>query len=302
MTHKILAPSKSMTGFGRSQVTLGGVTIEAEIRAVNGRFLDLICRLPRAYLELESDIRRQVASQVTRGRIEISLRRSSAEVSGDGVVFASGLFQQYVNRALEAGKSVGLDGLEFRSRVVSEILSRREVLDQSESSIAVDSERQAVAQAVTEALSALNEMRATEGQALVEDLTRRLAALENWRQKLTLITPTSSKLLQDKLLARISTISKDVQLDPQRLATEVALLADRVDVTEELVRFGSHIAQFSKTLQIHQSGRKLEFLLQELARESTTLGTKSQDAEIQSVAVEIKAELERMREQVLNLE
>lgn len=291
-----------MTGFGRAEVKSGGLAIEVEARSVNSRYLDLVLRLPREYGILEGDIRALVSSFVSRGRLELTVVRKAAGESSGALRFDRALYDRlYRVYEKEIGCGSKLGDLE-RFSVISSLLGRREVLDVEVGASQLLKEEKPVLQACSAALKALVTLRQREGQRLLLDIRKRLQLLEDIRRKLLRHASSAPARLKEKLLHRISRLSPEVKLDPGRLACEVSLLADRVDVTEELVRLEAHLKEFAASLKTGGAGRKLDFMLQEIGREFNTIGSKAQDASEQQLVVAAKTELEKIREQTQNLE
>jgi uncharacterized protein (TIGR00255 family) len=193
----------------------------------------------------------------------------------------------------------------FKRELVLNILSRRDITDFQEKDLETgysEKERKLLFDVLDKALSSLVSMRKTEGLRLAEDLSKRCSLLYSILEDLQRLASKGPEEIRRKLLRRLETISDEMQVDPARLAMEVALLADKADIAEELVRIESHLNQFEKLLTVDGNGKKLDFLVQELGREFNTIASKSADASISSLIVESKAQLEKIKEQALNLE
>jgi uncharacterized protein (TIGR00255 family) len=288
-----------MTGFGRGEAEAGGRQWVAEIRCVNNRHLDVKIRLPGGYSGLEEKARKLVAKTLQRGRVDVAL-----SVSGD----FSDLQQIEINRELAATYRGALAELATFMDVpddttLSQLAAYPDVLLRKQHEEEIDAVWPVVDAALSAALSSCDTMRSREGQAMAQDLRQRL---ENFSQVVRKIGESIPELLQrreETLAERLQKLLDRVQLDPQRLAQEVAILADKTDVTEEIVRLESHIQQFYGFLDSTEAtGRKIDFLLQEFLREVNTMASKINDADIAHLTVDLKAELEKMREQVQNLE
>lgn len=292
----------SMTGFGHGHAETKSVSIEVELKSVNSRFLDLVIKLPRAYSALESEVRDALSSSLDRGRVEVMGIRNVKTAAAAGVKFDREMFKAYrtLYRQILTGDSKPTAG-EWCS-IDREILSRREVLDVGEEQLELGREREALFEALQAATRQLLSMRAKEGLKLGADLSARLVQVEQLRRKLLEHSGQAARGAQEKLRARVDKLIGEENVDPARLATEIALLADRLDVSEELVRIEAHTEHFREALSKPPSGRKLDFLLQELGREFNTIGSKAQDSAVQRLVVEAKAELEKMREQAQNVE
>lgn len=299
----VSAPLVSMTGFGRCSLQRGSVSIEVEIRSVNHRFLDLNIKLPRPYSQLESRLRELVTAELPRGRVELFVARTAAPTSSSAVNFHAPLFKELLQVYAQAlGKKVSSLQPEERQALTVEILSRREVLEIGDQAQFHPSEETGVVDAVKTALKELQQMRAKEGAALGAEVRGRLATLRKLKKQIEKSGVTAPQQLRDRLLKRIERLAADVVLDPGRLEAEIALFADRIDTTEELVRLDSHFTQFEEVLHQPSSGRKLDFIVQEMGREMNTITSKAQDARIQGMVIEAKAELEKIKEQVQNIQ
>ncbi|MBC8208820.1 MAG: YicC family protein [Desulfobulbaceae bacterium] len=290
---------KSMTGFGRGESESGGRSWNAELRCVNNRHLDIHIKLPRGYGMLEERLRKKIASMHQRGRVDLLL-----SVSGD----FSDLLKVQVNSRLARGYQEGLLTLAGELGIdeqpsLQELAAYPDVLVLEQQSEDEEAAWQLVGDAVDMALADCLEMRSREGEAMAEDLTSRL---DNFDEVVGQIEASVPALLEDRqkgLAERLAKILDRIQLDEQRLAQEVAILADKTDVTEEIVRLRSHIEQFRVFLSAAEPvGRKLDFLIQEFLREVNTMASKINDATIAHLTVDLKGELEKMREQVQNIE
>lgn len=290
---------KSMTGFGRGEFEKGGRVWAAEVRCVNNRYLDLKMKLPRGYSSLEEIIRKKVAETHLRGRVDLFV-----SVSGD----FSDLQEVKVNLALAGGYRDALQTLSEEFGLESNVTplalaSYPDVLirEQKDEDLAVVSEM--VEKVVNIALESCDTMRAQEGAILAADLIARLTFFEKTVENIEKSIPELLEQRQKNLLERLEKLLANVQLDPARLAQEIAVMADKTDVTEEIVRLRCHIGQFRLFLAEGSGiGRKLDFLIQEFLREVNTLASKINDASVTHLTVDLKSELEKMREQVQNIE
>ncbi len=290
----------SMTGFGSAMRQKGAVTVEVELRSVNHRFLDLTMKIPRLYSSYEQELRSLVGQQVGRGRLEVFISRRSTDTSTLSINFNKDLFQKLSVIYLDAA---GLGAKELPTSGALDILSRREVLDVVEDGANSDAEHGTLLEAVSAALTELNKMRAQEGAHLQKDLTSRLATLRGLRERMLELTIKTPLNFKEKLQQRLQKLAPEIVVDPMRFAAEVALLSDRIDTTEEFVRLESHFSQFEKTLAAGKgSGRRLDFIIQEMGREFNTISSKAQDAAVQHLVIDAKAEVERLKEQVQNVE
>lgn len=290
---------KSMTGFGRGEITSGSRIWTTEVRCVNNRYLDLKMKLPRGYTALEERIRRKVGLVWQRGRIELLL-----SVSGD----FSDLLEVKVQLPLAAGycKALQLLAKEFALplAITPQLLaSYPEVLNREQKDDDLEEIWPLVEKSIDEALLQCDLMRRQEGDALAADLASRLQFFSTTIDSIESSIPELLEQRRALLSERLLKLLGNVQLDPARLAQEVAIMADKTDVTEEIVRLRCHIKQFSLFLDEEGGvGRKLDFLLQEFLREVNTLASKINDAVLAHLTVDLKSELEKMREQVQNIE
>jgi uncharacterized protein (TIGR00255 family) len=289
---------RSMTGFGAGRGGAAGEVVEAEVRSVNHKFCEVKARLPREMAALETDLVRQVKDRLARGGVEFSLRRTTARGALSPRVDAE-LAAEYARAFEEVRARLGLSG----QVSLSEVLAADGVVTLEERAVDLESARTAGTAALAAALDALLAMREREGAALSRDLESRLTVVEGIAARLAELSPRSVEDYRARLHERVAELSRGLAPDPARLATEVALFADRTDVTEELTRLSSHVAQMRGLLASGEpAGRKMDFLVQEMHREANTVGSKSQSAEAAAAVVSLKAEIERMREQVQNVE
>jgi uncharacterized protein (TIGR00255 family) len=289
---------RSMTGFGAGRASHGGEEIDVEVRSVNHKFCEVKVRLPREISALEVEIGRAVKERLARGGVEVSVRRTSTRASATPRVDLA-LAAEYARAFEELRQRLGLaDAVSL-----SEILDAEGVVTLEERAADLESARRAVGQALSQALDRLAAMREREGEALARDVSARLELVESVVGRVERLAPQSVEHHRARLQERLQELTRGFSVDPARLAQEVALFADRIDVAEEITRLRSHLAQ-ARALMAggDPAGRKMEFLVQEMHREVNTIGSKSQSAEIAPLVVALKAEIERMREQVQNVE
>jgi len=290
---------KSMTGYGKGEAVSEQGSFTVEIRSVNHRYGEVSVRMPRAFLSQENEIKRLVSALLKRGKIDVTVQWE--EASGVDSI-------PQVNRELALGYCQTFRQLSGELGLPAEvplalILAQKGVLHDSGTTLDEAGLLPQLTQAVRSALSAIDSMRTREGEALASDLLARRRQVAEWVEQIRERTPLMVAEYQQKLSARLEQLLGDVELDSARLAQEVALLADRCDITEELVRLNSHFAQFDEALRLKEPvGRKLDFLMQEMNREVNTIGSKANDAVIASLVIQVKAEMEKMREQVQNVE
>lgn len=290
---------KSMTGFGRGQAPASEGVWTVELKTLNSRFLDPHLRLPSGVMGLEERIKKHLGERLSRGRINLNLTARGVADTAPRLVLNRPLVREYrrvldeLREELGAGEELGL----------GPFLNNRDLITVEDADPDLDALWDQLRPALDEAMDHVEEMRATEGAALAQDLAERIARLEVLFQEAASRSPEVVENYRQRLNERIAKLTDNGQVDPQRLAQEVALVADKCDITEEAVRAASHLAQFRELLAADGPvGRKLDFLIQELNREANTMGSKSPDAEAGQVVVEIKTELERLREQVQNIE
>jgi uncharacterized protein (TIGR00255 family) len=290
----------SMTGYASSAATGGSLTVTVELRTYNSRALDLALRLPTGYADLEERVRAAIAAALTRGRVEARVQvedasETAATVEPD-LARGRAVFDalQRVRSEFGVPGTVSLELLVGAGGLLKAVQPKPDI----------EAVGALVESALAQALQALNEMRATEGRALARDLEMRLGLVE---QALDAIRSRSADLVrhyQERLTERIAALTQGlVSIDPARIAQEAAFLADRSDISEEVVRAESHLQQFRAIMAAPApAGRKLNFLLQEMNREFNTMGSKISNAPAAHVVVDVKTELEKIREQVQNVE
>ena len=287
---------KSMTGFGRGSQVTGDVEVVTEIRAVNHRFLDMFIRLPKTYSCFEPQIRKIVSDKINRGKFEITLTRSGAK----GPLTELSLDHDLADKCLmELKDRYGLAG----EITVSDMLTLKEIVSSSNNVEGLEQEWGLVENSVTHALVALDEMRKTEGFALWKDIEIHLISIS---ETIDLITPLVDQISSEarvRLEKKVREMTGGLEIDDDRMLQELALIAERSDVSEELTRLKTHVDQFlAFGKEGSPLGRKLDFLLQELHREVNTLGSKSASTDISAQVVHIKTEVEKIREQTQNIE
>ena len=289
---------RSMTGFGRASAQSGQYRLGVEVRTVNHRFLDVAVRLPREYAGLEERIRRAVAQHIERGRVDVSVRVDRLTSPVRAVHVDTELAHAYYEALKELRRSLRLPG----SIDVDMLLGLPDILRVEHAEDDVDALWGDLEPALAEALGQVVAMREAEGRVLTRDLEERAARVERQVEAIAGRAPAVVEAYHRRLQARLEEWGLQA-VDPQRIAAEVALMAERSDISEECVRLRSHCRQFRALLAGGGPvGRRLEFLLQEMHREITTIGAKAGDLEIAGRVVDVKAELEKMREQVQNVE
>lgn len=291
---------RSMTAYGRAECRWESLLISAEIRSVNNRYRDIILKLPRVVQSVEPELKAVVGSRVSRGRVEVGLQLDSgSQESPAEFTLNESLADSYVKIASGLAERYGLDGT-LRAEVLCQM---KDVLVMKPVQFDVEALKAPILDVVVLALDSFDEMRSAEGDAIRCDLQMRLEALSGYVSQVEARAPEVVDAVASKLRENVSRLVGDAPVDEWRLAQEVAYFADRSDITEELVRIKSHLAQFEAFLGIEEAlGRRLDFMVQELNREVNTIGSKASDSFISSLVVEMKAELEKIREQVQNVE
>ncbi|MCR5809691.1 MAG: YicC family protein [Clostridiales bacterium] len=291
--------ANSMTGFGRANLLADGREMTVELKSVNHRYLDLSFRMPRHISFLEDDIRRLLTERLTRGHVDVFVTYRNTRDDARTVVFDSALLGAYLKAAEECTQKYGLRN----DMSVTSALRMPDVMDVVEA----EEDREAVTAlllgALNKACDELIGMRKVEGERLCRDLLSRLETVLAIREKIALRAPSVVEDYRLKLNERINAILTSAEVDTARLATEVALFADKANIDEELVRLQSHVAAARDLLENGAAvGRKMDFIVQEMNREFNTIGSKANDKEITALVIEGKAEIEKIREQVQNLE
>lgn len=290
---------KSMTGYGKGETESVYGKFTVEVRSVNHRYGEVSLRMPRGFLALENEIKRMISSTLKRGKIDAYVQWEEAtgtsSVPQADMDLAKGYSSLFQSISAELGLSEQIP--------LSLVISQKGVLKESGKSIDENECLPQLIETVQAAVEAIDAMRTREGESLFSDLITRRKLIAEWVDQVAVRSPQVVAEYHNKLKIRLEQLLDGAEIDPVRLAQELALMADRCDVTEELVRLNSHFKQFDETLVISEPvGRKLDFLMQEMNREVNTIGSKSNDAEVTSLVIRIKAEMEKMREQVQNIE
>lgn len=290
---------RSMTGFGRAQISVEGYNITAEIRSVNHRYFEFSAKMPRAFSFLEEKVKALLSTEISRGKVECALQ---IETTADESVVVS------INEPLAKGYAKAVNDLAEMFGVENDLtplsLARfSDVLSISKAPVDEEELWNKVKEAVSQALAQFISMRETEGEKLKNDVLSRADTIISNVAYIEERSPETVKLYTEKLLERMKNVLGDTQVDEARLLTEAAVFADKVAVAEETVRLRSHIDQLRTMLSSDEAiGRKLDFLVQEINREANTIGSKAQDVDIARKVIDIKAEVEKIREQIQNIE
>jgi uncharacterized protein (TIGR00255 family) len=290
---------KSMTGYGRGEWQENERRVEVEVKSFNHRYLDILLHLPRRLNSLETQVRNLIKQRVSRGRVEVFVQIEDSSLLEQRLELDLALAKDYHLALKNLQQDLGIPG-EIRLETLANF---KDIFTRKEVETNLDKEWASLQVALEAGLGSLEQMRRNEGLALREDFLSRLMAIEEMAREIEKKAPLALKACRDQLAERVQELSGGLPVDESRLAQEVAYLAERSDITEELVRIRSHLNQFREMLDDPEPvGRKLEFLLQEINREVNTIGAKANNAGIAQVAVGIKSELEKMREQVQNVE
>jgi len=291
---------KSMTGFSRYENQSEDLTCKVEIRSVNNRFIDINTRLPKSLAPLELPLKKMVKTKCARGSFDISIAIEKNGDSEAGLEVNPNL--PLATEYLKAFKEIQ-DGLGLKGEIdINTILSQRDVVKSELKKVEFSCE-EIVMQSVDRALTDLIKMREDEGRNLEKDILNQISSIETLRKSIAAKQSITIQKFQDKLNEKIQILTSGFEIDPARIAQESALLADRCDITEEIVRLKSHLDQFNILVASNDpQGRKLEFLTQEINREVNTTGSKTIDLEVSSAVIEMKSCLEKIREQLANIE
>ena len=289
----------SMTGYGRAGTVLHGRDIKVELRSVNSRYLEYSSRLPRSCFFLEDKLKKLVAARVSRGKVELSLSIQNVTAADTVVSVNWGLAEGY-----RAALTSMVERMDLKNDVTVGMLARfPDVLTQTAAPTDEDALWQDVESIANQAIDAFVAMRAAEGEKLKADVESRLQTVEALVGQIEQATEGRVKAYSDRLYARLQELLEDRNIEESRLVTEAAIFADKTAIDEETVRLYSHVAQYRQILELNEPiGRKLDFLTQELNRESNTIGSKCQDVAITRLVVELKSEIEKIREQIQNIE
>lgn len=287
-----------MTGFGRSKISSDSFSVNVEIKTVNHRFSEINVRMPRQLLKVEDKIKKKLNQHLRRGRSEVYIM-----IEGEGAVTRKiqvdwKLLEEYYLFIKEARDKFNIEG----KVLLQDLLTRNEFLHIEENDAGNEELENLVLRTTEEAVLLCKQMRETEGEELRKDLLTSLVHLDTNIDELREYAPSVVSAYKERLMKRIEELVQG-QIDESRVLTEVAIFADKIDINEELTRLNSHVQQFRQTLnELEPIGRKLDFLVQEMNREANTIGSKANDAAITKKVVEIKSLLEKLKEQVQNIE
>ena len=289
---------RSMTGCGRCQLAQGAWEATVELRAVNHRYLDISCRLPRSLSFLEDKLRKTLSQHMKRGHVDLYVTVNRVDGQSRQVTVDEALAKAYADIALQLEKSSGV-----RNDVsVSQLMRLEGVVTVAEADMDEDAVTELAVRACVGAVAQLDDMRVKEGENLRKDLSEHLEKAAALREKILTRAPLVVEEYRTRLNTRLAQFALE-QVDPARVAQEVAMMADRCDVDEELSRLESHFGQMRRYLEVTgEIGKKMDFLVQEMNREANTIGSKANDVTIAQLVVDLKSEIEKIREQVQNVE
>ena len=290
---------KSMTGYGRAAQTIAGMAVTVEIKSVNHRYFEFSSRTPRAYGFLDEKLKSFIQSAVSRGKVECSVQIESLEEAEAQVHLNASLAQGYLQAFSELAVRFGLEN-DVR---VSTLSRFSDIFSIHKTEADEEKIWDAVRTVTAQALERFIEMRVREGERLRADVLSRADAILSHVEYIESRSPETVREYNEKLLSRMQTVLESAQVDEQRILLEAAIYADKVAVAEETVRLRSHIDQLREFFNAEEAvGRKLDFLVQEINREANTIGSKAQDVEIARRVIDVKAEVEKIREQIQNIE
>lgn len=290
---------KSMTGYGWGEAGIHGKNFTIELKAVNHRYSEVVLRLPRTLSPLEEKIKKLIQSRIARGRVDGFVNMKDSDEKTSAVKVDKGLAGAYYKAIKELQESLGIEG----KIKIKNLVALPGVLALEDPAENIEEWWPALLEALESALAGLLRMRSEEGEQLASDLLDRIGKISSLNAKIRDRSPVVVEEYRERLGARLNDYMKDSGLAPERLAAEAAVFAERSNITEETVRLESHLKQARSCLQAGEPvGRKLDFIVQEMNREINTIASKANDLEISRWAVDVKSELEKIREQVQNIE
>lgn len=291
---------KSMTGYGKSETQIEGKKITIEIRSLNSKQLDLSVKMPSAYRQTEYDVRNMVSKGMQRGKVDVYINVDSETCINAGSINEA-LFAQYYHQLSDIAKRTGVQwGTDAIDAAAIQTILRLPEVVSNDSAVISDSEKRAISEGVTAALAHINQFREQEGKILMNDLLERVDKIRSLKEKVTPFAEARCEVIKNRI--RESVEASGVQVDNNRLEQEIVFYIEKLDITEEKVRLENHCKYFHEVAGEEEGvGRKLGFIAQEMGREINTLGSKANDASIQRFVVEMKDELEKIKEQLLNI-
>jgi len=288
-----------MTGYGRSDSSWRDAQFTVEVRSVNSRFLETSVKLPKSLVHLEALVRNTVRAHITRGSVSCAVTMNQGEKDSVPVAYNERLVTEFLRVTRELQAKHNLSG----EITISNVLTLPDLFQFTDGGDDAKGLEAHLVSELEKALEALKKMRMEEGENLAKDLSARVARLDTILDEVAVLDPTRIQYWRDRFQSRVTELMGDSTLDPVRVLQEASIMADRLDITEEITRFRSHNQLFVKALSDGTNqGKKLNFILQEMGREANTLGTKCQTAQIAALAIALKDEAETIREQVQNIE
>ncbi len=288
----------SMTGFGRGEAERDGRKLCIELKSVNHRYLDINIRIPRILMFLEDYLRSMIKEKVSRGRLDVFVNFFSTAEEDKHIVADMGLINAYLSVFKEIEGSTGL----ANDIAISHLLRLNDCIVQEENELNEEELKALLTAAANTALENLMNMRQSEGNNLVQDIAMRLKTILNMNEEISAKEESIVAQIKEKLLKRIGELT-EISVDEVRIAQEVVFYADKQNITEEVVRVRNHVAEFDKLLKKNvPAGRQMDFMVQELNREFNTIGSKTSDIEITNMVIAAKTEIEKIREQIQNIE
>ncbi|MBQ4427751.1 MAG: YicC family protein [Oscillospiraceae bacterium] len=290
---------KSMTGYGSAKGTSGKLKITVELRSVNNRFLDCSVRIPRVYTALEDMIKAQVGKSISRGKVDVFVTIDFSEADDVEIVVNESVAEAYVNAVRKLSEKYSLPN----DLTALSLAKMQDVLSVQKAETDMDSLGRDISAILAEAIADFDAMRSREGAKLREDVLNHLNEVERLRNLAVERSPKTVSEYREKLLKRMREVLDGAAVDESRIMTEAALFADKTAVDEETVRLESHISQLRSFMEASEPiGRKVDFLVQEFNREANTIGSKGNDVEMARIVVDLKSEIEKIREQIQNIE
>lgn len=291
--------TKSMTGFGRGEFSNENYHLKIELKAVNHRYSDINIKMPRHMNYIEEKIKKMVKDKISRGKIDVYVKLEYVNEASVDIKADMDLANSYKKTLDGINQELNLPG----DIKISNLLTFPDIIKTERKEIDEESLWEVLERALNSALADIMEMKVREGKELENDMVFHLKEIERGLKEIEKRSPVVVTEYKEKLNARIEELlGKDIEVDQEKLGQEVAYFADKSDITEEVTRLKSHISQFQKILEEEIIGRKLDFLIQEMNREVNTIGSKANDVEISAYVVDIKAEIEKIREQAQNVE
>lgn len=287
----------SMTGYGRAEYFENGLDVLVEIKTVNNRNFDFNSKMPRSFIMFEDEIRKTVNSYVSRGRVDLFLTFSDKRETASSIEVNLEKAVEYYNASVKISQKLNISN----DVTVSSIMRLNDVLEDAVKNDVTEF-KDVILSTVKNACESLNKMRKIEGEKLVTDMLNRIETIKSLREKISTRAPLVAIEYKNRLKARIEEALLDVKYDEVRLLNEVAFYTDKVNIDEELTRLNSHVNQFCDIIKTPSAGKRLDFLMQEFNREANTICSKSNDIDVTTFALSLKNEIEKIREQVQNLE